>query len=269
MSAEIATNGVERYRFNIEQYSKMAEVGILPQDPGVELLQGVVWDRSPLVRNRCHPALNGGVTRFLNELAGLDSGFDAQIHKYTPEEYHVMGKAGILSSQDRVELIEGEIVLMPPIGSPHASGTARGTRIFTLAVGDRAVVWNQNPVRLPHGGEPEPDIALLRPRSDFYQAGLPVPADILLAVEVSDTTARFDRGVKVPLYALNGISETWLFLLSEDLIEVHRRPRTDGYQTIMRFHRGELLSPEALPDLQFSVDELLGPASGANQNEEP
>ncbi len=259
MDAETDSSGISRYQFNVEQYYRMAEVGILPAGPGVELLEGVVWDKSPMVRNRCHPALKGGVTRFLSELAGLDREFDAQIHKYSPEEYHAMGDEGILSAGERVELIEGEIVLMPPIGSPHAAGTARCARIFTLAVGDRAVVWTQNPVRLPAGGEPEPDLALLRPRPDFYHSNLPTPSEVFLAVEVSDTTARFDRSVKVPLYALSGIPETWLLLLGEEAIEVYRRPRPDGYQTMMRFRRGESISPEEFPDLQFPVDELLGP----------
>ena len=110
---------VTRYKFTVDQYHKMAEVGVLPREYGAKLLDGVVWDRSPLVRNRCHPALKGGVTRFLNEAAGLAEEFDAQIHKYTAAEYQVMGKTGILTGDDRVELIDGEIVLVPPIGSSH------------------------------------------------------------------------------------------------------------------------------------------------------
>ncbi len=269
MNAEIKTIGIQRYRFNVEQYSRMAEAGIVPRGSDVELLEGVVMDLSPTVGNRCHPSLKGGVTRFLNEVSGLDTEFDTRIHKYTFDEYHEMGEAGIFKTGDRVELIDGEIVLMPPIGSSHAAGTARCTRIFTMAVGERAIVWAQNPVHLPDGGEPEPDIALIRPRPDYYQSSLPASSDVLLAVEVSDTTARFDRSVKVPLYALNGIRETWLLLLSEETIEVFRDPGTEGYQRTMRFHRGESLSPEAIPDLQFSVDELLGLVPIADQIEEP
>ena len=118
MDNEANGGGVSRYRFNVDQYYKMAEAGILPWEGSEELLAGAVWDRSPLVRNRCHPSLDGGVTRFLNEMEGIAEEFDACIHKYTAEEYQEMGKAGILTSDDRVELIDGEIVLMPPMLSP-------------------------------------------------------------------------------------------------------------------------------------------------------
>ena len=111
MEAKSRATEVSRYRFNADQYHRMKAVGILPMERGVELLAGVVWDPSPLVRNRCHPALKGGITRFLNELVGLSEELDAQIHKYTADEYEMMGVEGILTEDDRVELIDGEIVL--------------------------------------------------------------------------------------------------------------------------------------------------------------
>ncbi len=186
MDNETNDGGVSRYKFNVDQFYKMAEVGILPWEGREELLAGVVWDRSPLVRNRCHPSLNGGITRFLNELEGISEEFDAHIHKYTAEEYQEMGMAGILTLDDRVELIDGEIVLMPAMLSPHAAAVARNSSFFVRLLGDdQAVVWSQLPIRFLDNGEPEPDLALLKPRPDFYRNSLPTNRDALLAVEMS------------------------------------------------------------------------------------
>ena len=157
---------VTRYRFTADQFYRMAEVGILPAEGREELLNGVVWDRSSLVRNRCHPALKGGVTRFLNEAAGIDAELDAQIHKYTAEEYQVMGETGILTGDDRVELIDGEIVLAPPIGISHQETVDEFTELFVARFSGVARVRVQGPVRLSERAEPEPDLMLLRRRPD-------------------------------------------------------------------------------------------------------
>ena len=257
MEAKSKATEVSRYRFNADQYDKMKEVGILPMERGVELLGGVVWDPSPLIRNRCHPALKGGVTRFLNELVGLPEELDAQIHKYTPEEYQVMGVEGILTREDRVELIDGEIVLMPPMLSPHAFAVNRTAALFNrLFADDQAIIWSQTPIRLFGTGEPEPDIALLRP--DLRRDRLPTPHDVLLVVEVSDSTLRFDRNVKAALYALNEIPEMWLVNLREDVIEVYRNPQGGVYLEVTRLRRGDKISPSAFPDVVLDVADILG-----------
>ena len=258
MEAKSKATEVSRYRFNADQYHKMKEVGILPMERGgVELLDGVVWDPSPLVRNRCHPALKGGVTRFLNGLEGLHEELDAQIHKYTADEYQVMGIEGILTEDDRVELIDGEIVLMPPMLSPHAFAVSRTNRLFNiLLTEDQAVVWVQCPIRLFGTGRPEPDVALLQP--DLRRDRLPTPHDVLLVVEVSDSTLRFDRNVKAALYALNGIPEMWLVNLQEGVVEVHRKPGGGVYSEVMRLRRSDKISLSAFPDVVLEVADILG-----------
>ncbi len=180
-------------------------------------------------------------------------------HRFTVDEYHLMGEAGIFSEDDRVELIEGEIVEMTPIGDRHAGVVARLNRLFVERLGGRSIVWPQNPVGLRVvRSVPQPDIALLRPRDDFYTTGRPEPADTLLVIEVMDTSVETDRGVKVPLYARAGIAEVWLVNLRADAIEVHREPTNAGYGDVRVLRRGERLSPLAFPDLTLTVDELLG-----------
>ena len=258
MDNETKKTEISRYKFNVDQYYKMAEVGILPWEGREELINGAVWDPSPLVRNRSHPSLKGGVTRFLNELAGLPEEFDARIHKYTVEEYHVMGEAGILTRDARVELIDGEIVLMPPVGSPHQETVDTLNELLVSTFSGVARVRVQGPVHLRDRGEPEPDLMLLRRRAGFYRSAHPEPANTLLVIEVSDTTLRFDRNTKVPYYAQHGIAEVWLVNLPEEVIEVYRNPEGGVYQESIRLERGDTLSAQAFPDVQLTVEEMLG-----------
>lgn len=130
--------------------------------------------------------------------------------KFTLEQYHKMAESGILTEDDRVELIRGEIVEMSPIGRRHAACVRRLVTLFSEKLRLRAIVDTQNPVELSDRSEPQPDVALLQPRPDFYEAGHPKAKDIFLLVEVADTTAETDRDVKIPLYAEDGISEVWL-----------------------------------------------------------
>ena len=178
--------------------------------------------------------------------------------RFTVEEYHRMGLAGILREDDRVELIDGEIVEMTPIGSPHAGCVNRLARLFFAAAGQRAVVTVQNPISLPPGSEPQPDLVLLRPRGDFYAGGHPGPGDVWLVVEVADTSLTFDRTVKVPLYARAGIPEVWVVDLAGQRVEVYRRPAGGLYADVQRHERGQRLVCAAFPDLALSVDDALG-----------
>jgi Uma2 family endonuclease len=147
---------------------------------------------------------------------------------FTKNEYHRMIEAGILREDDRVELIEGNIIAMAPIGSRHVACVNRFNRLLNQALGDRAQVSVQNPVSLTRYSEPQPDIAVLRPREDFYSAALPGPEDILLIVEVADASAVADRQDKLPLYARAGIPEVWLVDWIEERVEVCQEPWTDG-----------------------------------------
>lgn len=178
---------------------------------------------------------------------------------FTVAEYHRMAEAGILSEDDRVELIEGEIVEMAPIGSRHAGHVNRLNRLFSQWAGDQAIVSVQNPVRLGEHSEPQPDLALLKPRSDFYAQSHPGPEDVLLVVEVAETSADYDREVKVPLYARFGVPEVWLVDLAGEGIEVYRQPSPQGYQEARTVRRGEAVAPLLLlPDLPLAVDAILG-----------
>ena len=178
-------------------------------------------------------------------------------HRFTVDEYHKMGESGIFYEDDRVELIEGEIIDMAPIGSPHASTVARLVSLFSAALAEKVVIFPQNPVRLGKRSEPQPDIALLRPRSDFYQGAHPTPKDVLLLIEVSDTTLRYDRDRKIPLYARHRIPEVWLIDLQGERVEIYRQPSPEGYRQILRPARSEKLTPVLLPQIAIPVGKLL------------
>jgi Uma2 family endonuclease len=179
-------------------------------------------------------------------------------HYFTAAEYYRMADAGILTPDHRVELIEGEIVEMSPIGKRHASCVDRINRLLGRLASQAAIVRVQNPVRLSDFSEPQPDVTLLRPREDFYAAGHPGPHDVLLVVEVADTPTAYDRGAKVPLYARSEIPEVWLVDLTENRIEIYTRPSAGAYQGARRVSRGEAVSSDAVAGLTFAAEEILG-----------
>ncbi|WP_149537923.1 Uma2 family endonuclease [Siccirubricoccus phaeus] len=179
-------------------------------------------------------------------------------HKLDVRDYYRMGEAGIFEPGMRVELIEGEIIDMAPIGSEHGGIVNRLNRFSVRGVGDRAVVSVQGPLRLSEFSEPEPDLLLLKPRADDYTGQHPTAADVLLLIEVANTSLRYDRDVKLPLYARHGVPEVWIVNLTEGLIEVYRDPKGEAYLTTRRAARGETLEPAALPGLRLAVAEVLG-----------
>lgn len=154
-------------------------------------------------------------------------------HRFTAKDLHRMVEAGILQEDDRVELLQGEIVDMPPIGPGHASGVNRLLNAFLpLQMDRKAIIGVQNPIHLGEHSEPQPDLALLKPRPDFYAQGHPTPHDVLLLIEVMENSAGYDREVKVPLYARFDIPETWLVDVERGLIEVYRVPSPEGYRQV-------------------------------------
>jgi Uma2 family endonuclease len=178
--------------------------------------------------------------------------------KLTADEYDRMGEAGILQEDERVELIDGEILEMPPIGDDHIGGVISLEVIFGGRLAGRAFVSTQNPFRLSDYSEPQPDIALLRPRDDYYRTGKARPQDIFLLVEVARTSLDYDRDTKLPRYAAAGIVETWIVNLVDRCIEVYRDPTAAGYATRIVRRRGDTLAPAAFPDLTIRVEEILG-----------
>lgn len=178
--------------------------------------------------------------------------------KLDVDEYHRMADAGILGEDDRVELIDGRIIDMAPIGQGHAATVGGLTHALVPACLDKAVVWVRNPVRLDRLNEPQPDFAILRPRPDFYAAGdRPGPANVLLLVEIADSSLRCDRTVKLPLYARAGIPEAWIVDLKHRVLHAHRRPTDGEYAEISTHHPGDHLALAAAPAITVRLDLAL------------
>jgi Uma2 family endonuclease len=169
-----------------------------------------------------------------------------------------MAETGILTEADRVELIEGEIVEMSPIGSRHAACVNRLNMLLGRQAGQSFIVSVQNPIIVSDYSEPEPDLAVLLWRGDYYEHELPQSADVLLVVEVADTSVDVDRGVKIPLYARSGIPIMVLVDVPNELIEVHSQPASGQYQSVKIFRRGDSFQLNALPQLSLGVDAILG-----------
>jgi Uma2 family endonuclease len=178
--------------------------------------------------------------------------------RFTVDEYYRMAEAGILHEDDRIELIEGEIVEMSPIGSRHAACVKRLIGLFSRQVGpESATLGVQDPIHLGEYSEPQPDIALIHPRPDFYASAHPGPADILLLIEVADTSVEYDRGIKIPLYSRAGIREYWIVDLAGESVEVYRDPSPDRYRLIRLLKHGDRIAPEAFPDVEIAIDDVL------------
>jgi Uma2 family endonuclease len=177
--------------------------------------------------------------------------------RFTADEYHRMAQVGILSPRDRVELIDGEIVVMSPIGSRHSACVGCANRAFVRATGDDAIVLPQGSVRLDLFYEPQPDLVLLRPRSDFYASRPIGPADILLIVEIADSSLEYDRDVKAAVYAAAGITEYWLADLTTNLVRRHSLPERGAYRQLEECHRGQSIAPLELPTCVVPVDAFL------------
>jgi len=179
-------------------------------------------------------------------------------HRFTIDDLERMVRAGILREDARIELIEGELLDMNPIGWAHQACVDWLTAFLVRQLGDRAIVRAQGPIRLSDRSLPQPDLTLLRPRSDYYRREGPVASDVLLLVEVSDTTLAYDRDVKVPLYARAGIPEVWLVDLAGEQVLVFREPDAGEYRVSAAIRSGEQVSPLAFPDLTVDVAALLG-----------
>lgn len=180
--------------------------------------------------------------------------------KFTVDEYNRMGEVGILGEDDRVELIEGEIVEMPPIGNPHWTTVDRLNMLLASALGplQRAIVSIQNPVAISDISEPQPDVVVRRHRDDFYTGQDVSIEDILLLIEVSDTTIDYDRRRKLPLYARAGVAEVWIVDINGKAIEVYREPGGGQYARSLVLRTGESTAPLLIPELTITVDDVLG-----------
>ena len=179
--------------------------------------------------------------------------------RFTVAEYYAMADAGILAPDERVELLDGDVILMAAVLDWHAFVVDWLNENLMLPLQGRAQVRIQNPTRLNDYSEPEPDVMLLRRRDDFYRSGHPAPADVLLLIEVSDSSLSFDRGQKLTRYAAAGIPEAWIVNWPDRRIESYADPAGDEYATVRYYEPGESISPHAFPDIALEVDQIVPP----------
>lgn len=176
-------------------------------------------------------------------------------YKLSVEDYHKLGHAGILTEDSRVELIDGELIEMAPIGGPHMHMVNRLTKLLVTAVGDSAVVSIQNPVTLPPHSEPQPDVAILKAEVSARETLVPESKDVLLLIEVADSSLAYDRQTKLRLYAANEIPEVWIVDVNAGVVEVYRQPTRTGYTRVAV--SGEI-APQALPQVTIKLEQIFG-----------
>ena len=182
-----------------------------------------------------------------------------QKHKVSVSEWHKMGEYNIFPPEARMELIKGDIIDMAPIGRSHASCVRHLIKLFSERIGKAALLDVQNPILLGNLSEPEPDLVLLRPASHFYREKHPTAKDVFLLIEVSDTTVKHDREEKMPLYAADGIVESWLIDLNELQVEVYLNPTANGYANKRILGSDDILIPKQLPHIEIPVSDILMP----------
>jgi Uma2 family endonuclease len=178
-------------------------------------------------------------------------------YRFSVADYHRLGETGILAGDRRVELIDGEIRHMNPIGPLHAGTVSHLLHLLSRQLGERALLSVQNPVQLDDFSEPQPDLMVLRPRDDSYTTAHPQPADVFVIVEVADTTERYDREEKILRYARAGIAEAWLVLPGVKTIEQYTEPRGGSYRSVRIHKAGDALFSAGGPELQLALDSLF------------
>ena len=178
-------------------------------------------------------------------------------YKFDVHQYHAMAKAGVLNEDDRVELIDGEIIAMSAIGPAHVGAVNSSTMFWAIRLGGRAIAQIQNPIRLDERNQPQPDIAM-KLKDDFYRSGLAGPDDVLLLIEVADSSLEYDRRIKLALYARFGIPEFWIVNIRARSIEVYTDPVNGEYTTLQTFRRGQTATPTAFPDVVLPVSDIIG-----------
>ena len=189
----------------------------------------------------------------------MDGAAEPARHRVDVHAYHRMAEAGILGEDDRIELVEGDLIDMAPIGQDHAAAVCALTEALVIALDRRAIVSPQNPVRLDPSSEPQPDLAILKRRADFYRSGERAgPGDVLLLVEVADSSLRFDHEVKLPLYARAGIPEVWIVDLKARVLEAYRRPERGVYAEASTHGPADSVALHAAPDAVISLHTVFG-----------
>ena len=222
--------------FDADEFFAMRDADIFAENELLELIHGEILYR--------HPEIGGPERR-----------------PFTNAEYHALAWADILAPYERVQLIKGDIIVMSPVGNRHATCVSWINDEFSIfrQTAGQAVVRIQSPLVMPDNSEPEPDAMLLAWREDRYAFRAPRPEDVLLLVEASFSTFRYDRNVKMQLYAAAGVPEAWLVNLRDDWIESHTEPTPDGYRATRRYEPGDTIAPQAFPDLAIPVERIIPP----------
>jgi len=177
--------------------------------------------------------------------------------RVSADRYQKMVATGVLTKYDRVELIDGDMLNMAPIGPPHSAVVARLTKQFVLSVVDSAIVSPGGSIRLGDYSVPQPDLMLLKPRADFYAGQIPTPSDVLLLVEVSESSLAFDQSTKRALYARHGVAEYWVVDIPGKRVHVYREPAADGYTEAVERSSSDVVSPRAIPAVQLVAGTLF------------
>ncbi|MBI1761991.1 MAG: Uma2 family endonuclease [Acidobacteria bacterium] len=179
-------------------------------------------------------------------------------YHFTVADYHRMLETGVLNEDSRVELLNGRIIEMSPIGKRHTAKVKRLNKLLGRKLDPSLLIGIQDPIQLDDYSEPQPDISVLKPQDDFYESHHPLPADVLFLIEVADSSVMVDREVKLPAYALAGVAEVWLVDLTKDRIEVHSKPHNGIYQEVHIVQRGQAIISTSLPQLELKADDILG-----------
>lgn len=177
---------------------------------------------------------------------------------FTVREYHKMIDAGVFVGNSDWELIEGEIVKKMTVGDYHISCVNRLNMFFAVKLAGKAIVSVQNPVVISDVSEPEPDVTILRFREDFYASGKATAKDVLLLIEVSDSTVSYDRSTKIALYGEAGVSEVWLVNLPRQILEVYTEPQNGKYKVVKKVGKNETVAPQLMPEIKMKVSEIIG-----------
>jgi Uma2 family endonuclease len=187
----------------------------------------------------------------------MSSAFTPTRTRISTNRYQMMVAAGVLTKYDRVELIEGDMLDMAPIGTKHSAITSRLNELFVLAVARSATIVVGGPVNLGEFSEPQPDLMLLKRRADFYSGKIPESADVLLLIEVSDSSLSYDQGIKLGLYARYGVAEYWVVDVEGKRVVTYQEPTAKGYVRKAEFAAADAVAPQAFPDVEIAVGEIF------------
>lgn len=179
------------------------------------------------------------------------------VHRFSVQEYHRMAESGVLQPDERVELLEGQIIQMAAKGTAHSAAVSRIEKLLRNRLGDRGLLRFQDPVRLNDYSEPEPDVAVVHPDPSYYEDHHPTPEEVFWLIEVSDSTLKFDCEVKAPAYSRSGIQEYWVLDVNDRKLHVYRLPSATGYQSETILSEALTIAPVAFSDCTIAIQEML------------